>query len=184
MVGAGASQTSAATVSFDPPVVAVSSGETAEFLVSVTSTDFPSFDSVGMAFFYQDGMPVEWTRDSWVYDQSFYDSASPPPSPEPPFDCGLYGPCGLFVGGFNGNLWTVTEEVPLIIGTLSIDTTSLASGSHEILVDSSWQREFLGFSLSEITAPGGSEDISGRGTVIVPEPAMASLVLCQSSIDG
>lgn len=166
VVGAGASQTSAATVSFDPPVVVVSPGEAAEFLVSITSTDFPSFSAVDMGFLHQDGLPLEWPENSFAYDQSFYNDLDIPPPPGD-LQCKWTPTCPLAVGGFNSRLWTVTEDVPLIIGTLSVNTTSLASGSHEIRVAPSY---------SAITSHGGWEPISGSATVIVPEPGMASLI--------
>ncbi|MHC4695122.1 MAG: PEP-CTERM sorting domain-containing protein [Planctomycetota bacterium] len=171
---AAVSQVSAARVSFDPSVAVVSPGETAEFVMSITSADLPAFHGVDILFLDESATAWEPTilDLSFTYAPSFVESATSPPTP-PNVYC-FFGTCGTKVGGFNSNAWTVPDELPLLIGTLAVDTADLEPGTYEIYVDSAWEQEFIGGTATKLTYGLVTEHIYGSATLIVPEPATIS----------
>ncbi len=154
-----ASSAMGGTVAFDPPRATVAPGETAEFLVTVQSTDLARFDTVNLLF----SSDTSGLGLTFVFDPSFETSLEPvPPAPFDAF------PSDLFAGGVNFDLW----ETPVVVGTLSIDTTGLGSGIHDDIIGLRPDQEQVTIStvLSEATFGTTREPLSGTASLVISDP--------------
>lgn len=156
----------AGTVDFLPGAANVLPGDTATFNVVVSSSELATFDTVFLVI----GSDVPRDLDM-TYAPSFVDLTTVDPGAPAPF--GIYAPDRDVA--FGGNRFaTPAFQAPLLIGTLSIDTTGLLEGSsYDIWVSTSREENDLGFSLTALAlGTGASEGLEGAATLnIVPEPA-------------
>jgi len=155
------SSTFGGTVTFDPPVATVTSGQTAEFRVTISSAELTDFDSIDLLF----SSDTEGLNLSFVYDPSLETSLDPPdPSPFSVF------PSDLFVGGVNFSLW----QTPVVFGTLWIDTTGVQLGTYNdiIMVRPQTEAETVGSSISLIGlgSTGATEPLTGSASLVVYDP--------------
>ena len=148
-------------VTFDPEKATVQPSEAAVYDIIVSSSDLGEFDTVAMVLGTDD--PLAFSFD---YAISFRYSH--------------YPPARFFIytndinfGGNNFNLWTA----PLLVGTLTIDTTGLAEGNYSFGVSSSEEANRVGVGLSALGAGFNTEPLEGVGLLnIVPEPATLALL--------
>ncbi len=153
-------------------------GNDAVFEVSIANTDASAFEAVGLLF----GSLDSDLGFSFVYDAAYSASATSLPAPTAMGIYGMYGGVDLGIGGNN-----VTDpgwSAPLIVGTLMVDTSSLALGdTREIKVDANWELANVGFAASYVLPFGGTPFVDeealsgGLGTfTMVPEPATLALL--------
>ncbi len=169
----------AGVVTFDPPEVFVQPGQPAVFEVTVASTEMATFDSVGLLMGLDElslGLEFEYAP-SFRESVARCDSCTGWWGPAPPAPFGVW-PSDLFVGGnrFRLPLW---GGAPLLIGTLTIDTTGLPAGtSFDVFVDGIQEIEEVGAALSFV-ALGTAEPEPLRGFArvnVVPEPGMLAMM--------
>ena len=147
--------------------VHVLAGTPAVFNVGVADTEASTFQAVTMIMGSRDGLPLAFEYDpGWV--------ATTTSVPSPPSEWFVYAIAGgsdIFGGGNNTGGWTA----PLLVGTLTVDTTGLADGEYIVQVDPAYEAQLM-TPLSEVLTPAGSEGISGLGTIVIPEPAALALL--------
>lgn len=155
----------AGTVSFDPSAVGVMPGEDAVYDVYVQTSDLGSFDTVSMLLGSHDGLAM-----TVEYDAAFEASCSLPPAAPTAF---FVYTTDLNFGGNNFGMW----QAPLLVGTLTIDTTGLAEGSYQFGVSSAYETDTIGSGLSSLAAGFDAEPLEGMGTLrVLPEPATLSML--------
>lgn len=158
----------AGTVGFTEPVVDVLPGDPAVFEISVAAANTQGFNNVSILLGSLDNLPL-----SFVLDAGFVAAATSPPAA--PMSFGVYmatGGSDLFVGGNKDD--ATGWSAPLVIGTLTVDTTGLRADSYNIVVDPTYEDTYAGTNLSNVN---GTEALSGMGTIrIVPEPATLALL--------
>lgn len=150
----------AGDVSFDPPTLTVTPGEAAAFTVTIASTDVDSFTALGMLL-SSDTAGLVWTFDYSTEFQTTF-----PPSN--PIALEVFA-SDLKIGGFQIDGWTA----PLVVGTLTIDTSTLAHGAYDQLVQVRPDAEVAaGFSpiSNVVSADVVKEAISGSASLIVSDP--------------
>ena len=157
-----ASRSLAGGVAFDPPTLTVTPGEAAAFTVTIASTDVASFTALDMLL-SSDTAGLVWTFD---YSPQFQ-TTFPPSNPSP---LEVFA-SDLKIGGFQIDGWTS----PLIVGTLTIDTSTLAHGAYDQLIQVRPDAEVAGgfspFS-KVVSADLVTETISGSASLIVSDPLM------------
>jgi len=145
-----------ATVTFDPPTATVTPGESAEFRVTIESTDLTGFDTMDILFSSD-------TADlALVFE---YDASLGAGSVlTEPAAAGIF-PSDLYVGGSNPDLWLA----PLVVGTLRVDTTDLESETYGdiIMVRPSAEAEMLSNPISNVGYLGTPEELIGAVTIVV-----------------
>jgi len=153
-------------------------GNDAVFEASIASTDASAFEAVGLLF----GSLDSDIGFSFAYDAAYAASATSLPTPARMFMYDGLGGMDLGIGGNN-----VTDpgwSAPLIVGTLTVDTSSLTLGdTREIQIDANWEDANYGFAASYVLPFGGQpfvddEALSGvLGTfTMVPEPVTLVLL--------
>jgi len=173
MVGAAR----AGTVHFDPPSAVITPGTpSVSFEVSVSTQVFPSFDTVNVILYGEEGHHL-----TFEYAQSFVDSTTLPPAP-PCEVCCLYTDCydSPPTVGFGGNNLDASPWTsPLLIGTLTVDTASAALGSQiEFGVDTQFEFDLLGAAASLVGFGASQDPLTGMATItVVSEPGMFGLLL-------
>ncbi len=158
LVTMAASGAAGGTVTFDPPTATVMPGETAGFRVVIESTGLAEFGAIDLLF----ASDTPGLNLSFIYDPSFVTSLEPAvPAQFSAFSS------DLIVGAVNFELWST----PVVVGTLSIDTTGLAPGTYDnvIALRPDVEEEVLGAVVSQVSR--GSTDqtdaLSGAASLIV-----------------
>ncbi len=150
----------AATATFDPPLVEIQAGTPALFDVYVAVESLPAFDAADILIGSNEVPDL-----SFSYSPDWEAAMAGFVAPVT-YDIGTYGQ-DVFVGGFSiagaiqGSLW---------VGTLTVETTGLAAGDYPIVVDGTAD------GMSRLTLAGNGENLSGAGTVRIPEPATLALL--------
>lgn len=144
------------------------------YAVSVDTSVLASFDTVSMTIGSLDGLGL-----SFAYDPAFLaQTTSPTTAPGP---IGIYGAVvpGATDVGFNafrgpGPLWTA----PILVGTLTVDTTSLNLGdSASVGIDTAFEVANLGSAVSLVANGPNQDPLSGGVTItVVPEPATLGML--------
>ena len=153
-------------------------GNDAVFEVSIASTSAAAFEAVGLLI----GSLDSDVGLSFVYDGAYAASATSLPTPAMMGVYGMFGGVDLGVGG--NNAITPGWSAPLIVGTLTVDTSSLALGdTREIQVDANWELANAAYAFSFALPFGGTpfvdeEPLSGGSGkfTMVPEPATLALM--------
>jgi hypothetical protein len=163
----------AGTVSFSGPST-ITPGSMAQFQVSVESSSLSGFDTVNMIIGSLDGLGL-----SFLLDPAFVASTTLPPAA--PAEVGIYAavvPTARDIG-FGGNRFASPAwAAPLLIGTLTVDTSALAPGASAFVgIDTQFETDLLG-SPASLVASGASQDplTGGVEISIVPEPATMLLL--------
>ncbi|MHC4697557.1 MAG: hypothetical protein ACYTFA_12530 [Planctomycetota bacterium] len=161
LVTMAASGAPGGTVTFDPPTVTVMPGEAVGFRVVIESTGLAEFDAIDLLF----GSDTPGLNLSFVFDPSFVTSLDPPaPAPFSVFAS------DLFAGGVNFELW----QAPVVVGTLTIDTTGLAPGTYDnVIALRPDVEEALAAVVSQVFR-GSTEEtdtLSGAASLIVSDTA-------------
>ena len=157
------------TVGFDPAAQDVLPGEAAVFNVSVDTTSLGMMDTINLLV----GSDTAFAGMAFDFDQAFIDTATFPPTATV---FGVYA-SDLNLAGNNftpGAGWTA----PILIGTLTVDTTGLAEGRYDVFVSSSEETIRIGSALSTL-ALGFDADGSVEGAgifTVVPEPATLAML--------
>jgi hypothetical protein len=163
----------AGVVEFDPPVVHVGTGQPAVFEVTVAGAGLATFDGVTLIMASRTpGLAM-----SFEYAESFAAAPTLQPVPRPqPF---RVWPSDLFAGG--NRLVPSTDpaawRAPLLVGTLTIDTTFWPEGIVDIFVDAAGERDLVGSPLSGVAAGVAFEPLYGSARVYYGMPEPATLVL-------
>lgn len=149
-------------------IVNVAAGTPAVFNVGVADTQASPFQSVTLLMGSKDGLSLAFEYDpAWV--------ATTTAVPATPASWGVYpalaGGTDIFGGGNNSNGWTA----PLLVGTLTVDTTGLADGVYLVEVDPDFEADITRLSNVQDMA-GATEDIFGVGEIVIPEPAALALL--------
>ena len=167
----------AGTVHFDPPSATITPGtQNVSFEVSVSWETLATADTVNAIIVAVDGVELDFDL-----AQSFINTTTvPPPEPGPQtVYCGHHGcvPPHVGLGGnnFSANGWTS----PLLVGTLTVDTSELMTEDIiQIVVDPDTEPDYFGTSVSLIGSGVHQEVISGSTSIrVVPEPATVSVLL-------
>ena len=152
-------------VTFSPEKDSVLPGQAAVYDIIVSSSDLGEFDTVNLLLGTDDPLDLVVT-----YDADWLASTSLPPADPLPF---FVYPVDLNFGGSNFGLWTA----PLLVATLSIDTTGLAEGQYSFLVSAAEETIRAGVGLSSLQIGFSSEPLEGVGLLnVVPEPATLALL--------
>ena len=165
----------AGTVSFSGPTD-VTPGTSAQFQVSVSASSLSGFDSVNLIIGSVDGIGM-----SFVFDPAFIASETGM-DPAPPAPQGIYEAVtpGATDIGFGGNRFPPSTPwaAPLLIGTLTVDTSTLADGaSVTVGVDPDFETSLLGSAASLVASGVNQDPLSGSVTInVVPEPATMLLL--------
>lgn len=168
----------AGTVHFNPPSATITPGtQSVSIDVSVSWETMQTIDSVNVVIRGDLNANL-----SFSFFQSFVDSTSITPAPpaEESWYCGIAG-CTYEEIGFGGNNFNPGWASPLLIGTLTVDTSALQAGEVDrIRVDPNEESELFGdpaIYLSLISHAGGQEPIAGATTItVVPEPATLGIL--------
>jgi len=166
----------AGTVSFTGPTDITPGTASVQYAVSVDSTSLSGFDTVNVILGSVEGLGL-----SFQYDAAFEASATGSDVPDA-IEQGIFAAVhpGAKDIGFQGNRlppltpWTA----PLLIGTLTVDTSGLVDGDvRSIGIDTALETDLLG-SAASLVALGSSQDpLSGSVTIkVVPEPATMLLL--------
>jgi hypothetical protein len=152
-------------VSFSPVSQSVLPGEDAVYDITISESTLGGFDTVSLLLGSDDGLAM-----TVEYAQSFVDTTSLPPAAPTPF--GVYA-SDLNFGGNNFGGW----QAPLLIGTLTIDTTGLAEGTYSFGVSAAEETNRIGSGLSSLALGFESEGVEGSGRLnVVPEPATLAML--------
>ncbi len=155
------------TVSFDPATQEVLPGEAARFDISVTSTTLEVMDTINLLV----GSHTAFAGFAFDFDQAYIDSATFDPDATP---FGVYASdLNLAANNLSGG-WTA----PILIGTLTFDTTGLAEGKYDVMVSTSTEFDLVGTTLT-ILQDGfaGDANIEAAGSfTVVPEPATLAML--------
>lgn len=171
VVGLVVSSASAGVVSFSPSSANVDPGVAAVFDVSVASSNIATFDTASLLF----GSDTAGLQMSFSYSPTL-NATLPPAAPAAfgVFASDLAVGANRLVPSSDPTAW----RAPLLIGTLTIQTTGMSQGSSfDVFVDASAEEGIIGSALSVVGSGFTSENLQGRATVnIVPEPATLSLL--------
>ena len=154
------------TVSFGCPTQGATF-EQLKYEVTIDSTGLSGFESVNIIIGSPDGLGL-----AFIYDASFLASTSFPPPP--PADQGIYAalfPTGRDVG-FGGVRFSPLPPwtAPLLIGTLTVDVSTLAQGQDVfIIIDAQLEESNFGVPFSVVHQNALEEPLSGE--VLVPDDA-------------
>lgn len=165
-----ASSAPAGVVSFTPTIGVVDLGERAVFQVAVSTTDLTTFDRVRLLL----GADILGLPMTFEYS-SVFNTTLPPLTPAP---FGLFA-SDLLVGGSRSVPETdpTAWHAPLVIGTLTIQTSGVAPGSFfHVFVDGIYEAQILGSPLSQVGTGLESEHLQGSARVSIPEPSTLSLL--------
>lgn len=149
-------------------IVHVAAGTPAVFDVGVADSIASPFQSVTLLMGSTDGLGL-----GFVYDGAFVASCTSTPSP--PAEWFVYAMAGgsdIFGGGNNTAGWTA----PLLVGTLTVDTTGLADGTYNVQVDTAYEAQIMTPLSNVQDMAGGTEGLLGIGTIVIPEPASLALL--------
>jgi len=165
----------AGTVHFDPPSAVITPGTpSVSFEVSVSTSVLSNFDTVSIVVGAGPGVELDFD-----YAQSFLDSLSIPPFPGGVY-C-IYGDCmpenSTTFGG--NNFSTAPWNSPLLVGTLTVDTSSLSGGQGiSVAVDPELEAQLLGTAASLVAIGANQEPLGGLATItVVPEPGIVGLMV-------
>lgn len=147
-----------AMATFDPNHVNVEAGTPAVFEVTLAVESLPGFNWADIIV----GIGQPNANVSFEYSSEWLASFANVSTIT--YDLGLY-PQDAFIGGNN----PVSVGTEMALGTVTIDTTLLANGLYTVVIDSNDGISALGLDAQ-------SEDISGQGTFMVPEPASLLLL--------
>ena len=171
----------AGTVHFDPPSATITPGaQFVSFDVSVSWETLATIDTMSV-------MMATLSDSALVFNfaQAFVNSTTIPPAlPFSPLWCGALS-CVNGVG-FGGNRlppaigWTS----PLLVGTLTVDTSGLLAGEEfKIGVDPEFEADLLGSAASLVASGANQEVLAGMATItVVPEPATLLIFLALGSV--
>lgn len=164
----------AGSVSFNGPTTITPGVPAVQYQVSVESAGLAGFDTVNIIIGSADGLGL-----SFVFDPAFV--ASTTLAPAPPTEVGIYGAVipGATDVGFGGNRFTTPAwTAPLLIGTLTVDTSSLVDGdTRTVGIDTAFESDLLGSFASLIGSGPAQEELTGSVTItVVPEPATMLLL--------
>ncbi len=160
----------AGTVHFNPPSATITPGtQSVSFDVSVSWETLPTIDTVNVLIFSDSETALEFD-----YAQSLIDSTTVPlPEPAPfiwcEYDCGHS--IGFAGNNFSPNGWAS----PLLVGTLTVDTSGLLPGALvELGIDPQIELNLVGSAISLVSNGVSQDPLSGVTTItVVPEPAIA-----------
>jgi len=163
----------AGTVSFSGSST-ILPGSSATFDVSVDSTSLASFDTVNVIIGSLDGLGL-----NFVFDAGFVASTTLPPAA--PAEVGIYAavvPTAKDIGFGGNNLDASPWTAPVLIGTLTVDTSGLAAGaSATVGIDTTFETDLLGSPASLVGSGANQDPLSGSVTInVVPEPATMLLL--------
>ena len=153
------------TATFNPPVVNVPAGTPAVFDILITS-GVGNFDAADLIIGVDNlggavpGITLFEYDPAWV---SAFASIIDPPQ----YGSGTF-PAYVdfaYVGGSN----QASVGASVMLGSIALDTTGLPNGDYPVRIDSN-----DGF--SELTLGGVGEDLSGYGTIHIPEPGSLALL--------
>jgi len=153
----------AGTVGFtDGQVIPVGTASI-DMAVSVESSSLASFDTVFMVI----GSDRADTPLSFVYAESFVAQTTLPPAT--PSSFGVYA---QDIAGGGNDLASPFFTAPLLVGTLTIDTSALPLGTYEVFVSGARETEMFGSALSLVALGAQQDPLIGSGSfTVVPEPA-------------
>jgi hypothetical protein len=141
----------------------VNEGDDAVFEVFVQSSSLASFDTVFMVVGSDEGLPL-----NFQFAQSFLNLTTLVPAD--PTSFGVYPSDSAFGGNRFAN---PAFTAPLLVGTLTVDTTGLGLGAvRDVFVSAERETEMIGSPLSLVASGAVQDPLSGTGQfTIVPEPA-------------
>ncbi|MCO6437721.1 MAG: PEP-CTERM sorting domain-containing protein [Phycisphaerae bacterium] len=165
----------AGMVEFNGPTEILPGTASVQYQVTISSEGNAAIAAYNALFGSEEGLGL-----SFMHAQGILDTASLPPAA--PADQGVYNALGggtdIQAGANNFGGWAS----PLLIGTLTVDTSGLAEGSsHTVQVSPMRESDLFGdpsVFLSAIqNATGGQEPLAGSVTFrVVPEPATLLLL--------
>jgi len=140
------SQSLAGTVTFTPVgATTVDAGTDVVMMLSVSAVNLASFDAADIIIGSTDAADI-----AFVYDPAWTTAFSNTTTPI--FDVGFYNQ-DVFVGGNNATPVGST----LVLGTITINTTGMGGGSHQVVVDNAIDN------FSRLALAGVTETLSGAG---------------------
>ncbi len=150
----------AGAVTFTPVgPTAVDAGTDIVMTLSVTSVSLASFDAADIIIGSTDAADI-----AFVYDTAWTSAFSNVTTPA--FDVGFYSQ-DVFVGGNNA----ASVGSTLVLGTITIDTTGMSGGSHQVVVDNATD----GF--SRLALAGMTEPLTGAGIFQINGVACSSPIV-------
>ncbi len=163
----------AGTVGFFGPTDILPGTPAAQYSVVVDSSDLTGFDTISMTIGSPDGFGL-----SFDYDPLFLAQTRAPTTVPGPV--GIYGALvpgatdvGLTAYRGLGPLW----NAPVLVGTLTVDFTSLIPGDAPFIgIDSAFEVASLGSAVSLLANGPNQELLSGSVIFFVPEPATLGLL--------
>ncbi len=163
----------AGIVTLEPPVATASQGDVVEFVVTISMTDMAEFDAIDALL----STDVAGLNLSFAYDASF--APSFPVSSPTAF--GVFAG-DLLVGGFKADRW----QAPVLLGTLSVDTSTLGPGTYTEILGARPLREEAETltALSKVTLGLASETLSGTADIVILDPNAATEPTVDTDADG
>lgn len=154
-----ASTSSAGVITLDPPVATVSQGDIVEFTVTIAATDLADFDAIDVLL----SSDLAGLNLAFSYDATF----NPSLIASDPTALGSFS-SDILIGGFKIDGW----QAPVVLGTLSVDTTALSPATYSEAIGARSQREQevgLG-TFSKVTSGVDSEPLSGTADIVITDP--------------
>jgi hypothetical protein len=150
---------SAGLATFSPASQDVTPGTIAMMDLTLTPVQNADFDAADVII--NSDAPISWGYSPGICGRS------PEGCSAEPLGLGIK-PYDLLVGGSSG---AAAFGAPILWGTLSFETSNLAPGTYEVLIDSALDH------LSNLTRSGVSEGLQGHATfTVVPEPTGALIL--------